>query len=158
MGTVILICGKICSGKSSYAARLRAENGGILLSVDEIMLAVFGQYAGEKHDEYAARVRAYLLDKAMELAKHGYVVILDWGFWRRSDRTETREFFQKHGIACQLHVLDVSEEEWRERIVRRNRAVEAGETQAYFIDDALAAKFASLYEPPTAEESDVLVQ
>ncbi len=52
MAKVFLICGKICCGKSTYAKRLQAENNAVLLSVDEIMLAVFGLYAGEKHDEY----------------------------------------------------------------------------------------------------------
>lgn len=39
---VILICGKRCSGKSTYAERLRDKNNAVILSVDEIMLGVFG--------------------------------------------------------------------------------------------------------------------
>lgn len=51
MAKVFLICGKICSGKSTYAEQLRVKNKtAILLSVDEIMLSIFGQYIGERHD------------------------------------------------------------------------------------------------------------
>ena len=46
MGKAILICGKICSGKSTYAARLKKETNAVLLSVDEIMLDLFGLYDG----------------------------------------------------------------------------------------------------------------
>ena len=38
MAKVILLCGKICCGKSSYAGRIRKENCAAVLSVDEIML------------------------------------------------------------------------------------------------------------------------
>jgi predicted kinase len=48
---VILICGKICSGKTTYTKKLIEENKAVLLSCDEITFALFGQYIGEKHDE-----------------------------------------------------------------------------------------------------------
>ena len=44
MAKVILICGKICSGKSTYAQQLRRENRAVVLSIDEVMLAFFGQH------------------------------------------------------------------------------------------------------------------
>ena len=56
MAKVILICGKICSGKSTYAEKLRMENKAVLLSIDEIMLALFGFYVGNKHDEYVEKI------------------------------------------------------------------------------------------------------
>ena len=51
MPKVILICGKICCGKTTYAKKLVKEQNTVLLSCDEITLALFGQYIGEKHDE-----------------------------------------------------------------------------------------------------------
>ena len=79
MAKVFLICGKLCSGKSTYAKQLQTAHQAVILSVDEIMLAVFGLYAGEKHDEYAASVRRYLHDFATkdieEMHKTGYSVV-----------------------------------------------------------------------------------
>lgn len=57
MPKVILICGKICSGKSTYAEQVRIQKQAALLSVDEITLALFGQYCGDKHDEYVERIK-----------------------------------------------------------------------------------------------------
>ncbi len=82
MAKVILICGRICCGKSTYAQRLRlGRKGAAVLSIDEIMLAMFGQHVGEKHDYYGERTENYLLKKSLELLESGIDVILDWGFW-----------------------------------------------------------------------------
>lgn len=77
MGKAILICGKICSGKSTYAARLKKETNAVLLSVDEIMLDLFGLYAGEKHDEYTEKIQKYLFEKSIEIINSGSDVVLD---------------------------------------------------------------------------------
>ncbi len=155
---VFLICGRICSGKSTYAENLRSEHNAVLLSVDEIMLAVFGLYAGEKHDEYTERIQRYLFEKSVEIVKSGHCVILDWGFWTRQKRAAAREYYQRRGIACEFHYIDIADGLWKEQIDRRNHMVLAGETEAYLIDDALAAKFAGLFEPPADDEIDVWVR
>ena len=67
MAKVILICGKICCGKTTYSQKLCSENNAVLLSVDEITLALFGQHCGDKHDEYVERTEKYLLSKSLEL-------------------------------------------------------------------------------------------
>ncbi len=155
---VILICGKICCGKTTYARRLCREEKAALLSADEIMLSVFGPYAGERHDEYAAGVRQYLLHKAAELDALGVNTVLDWGFWTKEGRREARTFFQNRGIPCVLHYLDVDDETWRARVKKRNAAVLAGETEDYYVDDNLAAKFAARFEMPDSAEADVWVR
>lgn len=38
---IYLICGKICSGKSTYSQKLRDEHKAVILSVDEITLVLF---------------------------------------------------------------------------------------------------------------------
>ena len=157
MAKVFLVCGKICSGKSTYAKQLQAAGQSVILSVDEIMLAVFGLYAGEKHDEYAANVRHYLFQKSLEGIQAGVDVILDWGFWTKAGRNEAKAFYRSRNIECELHYLDISDEVWRARINHRNQSVIAGETTAYIVDSALAAKFEAIFEPLGKEEADVWV-
>ena len=158
MATVYLICGKLCCGKSTYAKQLQAEQRAVILSVDEIMLAVFGLYAGERHDEYAANVRAYLFEKSLELLGAGVSVVLDWGFWSKAARDEAKAFYRSRNIECELHYLDIGDAVWQARIDQRNRAVLAGKTTAYIVDSALAAKFEAKFEPPAGEEVDVWVR
>ncbi|MDE5859965.1 MAG: ATP-binding protein [Oscillospiraceae bacterium] len=158
MPKVILICGKICCGKSTYAEKIRIENKAVLLSVDEIILAVFGQYAGEKHDEYVRNIQQYIFDKSLEIVQTGTNVILDCGFWTKGHRAYSKEFYKQRGIPFELHYIDISDEVWRQRIEKRNAIVKAGKTNAYYIDENLAKKFEEGVEPLTEDEIDVRIK
>ena len=158
MAKVILVCGKICSGKSTYAEKLRIENKAVLLSIDEIMLALFGLYVGDKHDEYVEKTEKYLFDKSLEIIENGIDVILDWGLWTRDERRYAKEFYSTRGIEHEIHYLNISDETWKARLDKRNRAVSAGEIIAYPVDDNLAEKFGAIFEVPDRDEIDVWVE
>lgn len=157
MAEVIMTCGRICTGKSTYAEKLRKQLGAVVPSVDEIMLALFGQDAGDMHDTYVERAKRYLFDKSVQIAGSGTDVILDWGFWIEKERRYAREFYLSRGIKCSLHYIEVPEDEWHRRIEKRNGAVAAGECSAYYVDEGIAAKFAAIFEPPAEDEIDVRV-
>ncbi len=158
MAKVILICGKICSGKSTYAEQLRIQNNAVLLSTDEITLALFGQHCGDNHDDYVERTQNYLFNKSLELIEVGINVVLDWGFWLKEERDYSREFYNSRNITCEFHYIDISEETWKARLKKRNSEVLAEMTSAYYIDDNLAEKFASIFEVPNADEINVVFQ
>ncbi len=157
MAKVILICGRICSGKSTYAQRIRKKHNAVLLSVDEIMLSIFGQYVGEKHDEYCENIQHYLFDKSLELIETGINVILDWGFWQKDEREYAKNFYKDRSIDCELHYIDVPDSVWKERIKGRNNAIAEGRAKVYYVDENLAAKFGAMFELPDNEEIDVFV-
>lgn len=155
MAKVMLICGKIASGKSVYAERIKREENAIMLSVDELVLSVLGSELGDKHDEITNRVQAYFFEKSVEIIKAGSNVLLDWGFWTKEKRTVARAFYDSRGIACEMHYIDTPDEVWRRNIDLRNCAVLTGETDAYFVDEGLMQKLESLFEVPSKEEIDV---
>lgn len=156
MAKVYLICGKICCGKTTYAQKLCNENNAVLLSVDEITLALFGQNCGDKHDEYVERTEKYLLNKSLELIENKINVVLDWGFWTKAEREFAKGFYKSRNIECELYYIDISDEVWKLRLHKRNSAVLANETSAYYVDDNLAEKFASIFELPSEDEIDVV--
>ena len=158
MAKVIMLCGRLCSGKSTFAARLRDELGAAVLSVDELMIALLGRETGEMHDEYVRRAKGYLYGKAVDIARAGACVVLDQGFWSRSERDEARAYFAANGVECELRYLRISDEEWSRRIDKRNAEVAAGRSDAYFVDDGLRAKFISLFEEPADGEADVVIE
>lgn len=158
MSKVILICGKICCGKSTYAEEMRIKNKAVLLSVDEIMLSVFGQYAGDQHDEYVRNVQQYLFEKSLEMIQIGADVIMDCGFWTKGHRDYCKEFYRRRGIPCELHYIDISDEVWKQRLEKRNHAVSAGKNNAYYVDENLIEKFTAGFEPLSEDEIDVWVK
>lgn len=157
MAKVIMICGKICCGKSTYAHTLRMQHKGVILSADEIMLALLPPYLGDKHEEYVHKTQTYLFNKSVEIVESGIDVILDWGFWGADDRQRAKQFFAGHNIECELHFLSLSDEEWHGRIAKRNSAVAAGDPGAYFVDENLAEKCLSRFEAPRPEEVDLWI-
>jgi len=155
MSRVILICGKIASGKSVYAQRIAQQEKAVLLSVDELVLSVLGGDLGEKHDEITRRVQAYLFNKSLEIVRAGTNVLLDWGFWTRERRAEARAFYLENSVACEFHYIDVQDAVWHRNIEIRNQAVLDGKADAYFVDEGLMKKLESLFEAPDSEEIDV---
>ena len=156
MAKVIMTCGKLCSGKSTYARKLQEELGAIILSIDELMLTLFPEGTGEMHDIYARRAEQYLLTQSLKILEAGTDVILDWGLWTLEQRQRLRTFYTENGIENEIHYLRIGEEEWNRRIRKRNE-VREGDPAAYFVDEGLLKKFESLFEEPAAEEADVIL-
>lgn len=157
MPKAILICGKLASGKSVYCENLRRKERAVVLSVDEITLALFDSQLGDKHEEICARTQQYLFQKSLEVMEAGVNIILDWGFWQKRSRDEARAFYETCCIPCEMHYIDVPKEIWKKNIEKRNRAVADGTTAAYPIDAELIGKLERLFEAPTRDEIDVWV-
>ena len=155
MVKVILICGKICSGKTTYAKRLMKSNKAVLLSVDEITLALFGQHIGEKHDEICEKTQNYLFEKATEIIASNISVIFDWGFWTSEERRYATEFFKGKGIKIEWHYINVSDDIWKKNLYKRNGRIASGQDDFYYIDDNIADKFIRLFEAPSKDEIDI---
>lgn len=155
---VILLCGKICAGKTFYASKLAEKLNAVTFSTDEIMLQVFGQDAGEMHDTYTERIKNFIYQKSLQTAGAGVDVIIDNGLWKADERAYAKNFFAANGIDCELHYLDVSEEERKKRIEKRNLTVKAGESSAYYVDEGLSRKLDEAFETPLECECDKIIR
>lgn len=157
MAKVVMTCGKICCGKSTYARTLRDELGAVILSIDEITLSLFPEGAGDLHDIYALRAEKYLLSLTLQILSAGTDVILDWGLWTKAQRSRLRAFWNENHIANEIHYLKLSPSEWERRISKRNAEINKQEPSAYEVDEGLLKKTESLFEEPSKEEVDRIV-
>lgn len=159
MGKVILICGKIGSGKTTYANRLADQMNAVIITQDELMLGIFGaelyEEEPEKYEKYCSRMESYVKRKAGEAAKAGANVICENGFWSRSERDELRQFYSDRGVAFELHYIDTPEEQRLQNIRCRNREIGQGKLHFYLNSEKEIYHF---FDIPTADEIDVLVQ
>ncbi len=158
MSKVILICGKICSGKTYYAQKLVRSQNKVLLSCDEIMLSFAENGFALDYDQLSERVKAYLLQKAVEIVSCGTEVILDWGFWSKGERQRVIAFFNRHGVKYEWHYVDISDVDWKLNIQERNRAVAQGDIEHYLLDEGLFLKMNRIFEIPERSEMDVWYQ
>jgi len=155
LSKVILICGKICSGKTTYAKNIAKNIDAIILSADELMLSLFGQHLGEKHDEIAEKTENYLYKKSVELISNGLNVILDWGFWTKEKRLFATEYYTRMGIKAEWHYIEIDDTTWKKYLEKRNNAIENNEQESYYIDENITKKFLNMFEEPKPDEIDV---
>lgn len=159
MAKVIITCGKICCGKTTYAKKLCARMPAVLLSVDEAMLGIFGNDVGEKHEECTKLIKTYLKKKAVETVCNGINVVMDWGLWTKTERKEIRSYFKANNAECAIHYLEIEDGEWMRRIVKRNGDLSSsGVNDAYFVDNGLLEKCRMIFEKPEEDEIDVLLK
>lgn len=152
MPKVLIMCGKICSGKSTYAEKLKLENKAVILSVDELTLALFENQAGEKLDFYVEKLKEYFLKKSLDIVEAGADVILDWGFWTKKERDYAREFYDSRNISYQFYYMNVGIDEWKKRILKRNQEIKREQLEAYPIDKGLLSKVEKMFEEPDGKE------
>ncbi len=153
MGKVILVCGKIGSGKTTYANKLAKQINAVNISQDEIMLSLFDAelYYNEpkKYETYCSEVEQYVKRKAGEAAKAGAIVISENGFWSRSERDELRKFYNDMGVKCELHYIDTPEDVRLQNIRCRNEKILQGKLHFYLTNDKDIYHF---FETPTENE------
>lgn len=153
MGKVIVLIGRLCSGKTTYVRRLMEEEHAIPLSSDELMQTIFPEPLGDQFDKYCRRGMQYLYQLAGQLARSGAVVVLDMGMWTRENRREVREALE--GVELDWRWLRVDDDEWKRRIEERNRRIREGRGQLheYFVDEGLLNKANAMFQPPEEDES-----
>ncbi len=155
MAKVILICGKICSGKTFYCKSLQQRYNAVLLSCDEIESQIFHHTLGEKHDIVAVDIQKYLHKKAVDIIFVGGNVVLDWGFWTKSERESVSDYYRSKGIEYEWHYVEVSDEIWARNIASRNKDVISGKSEDYYVDEGLLDKIKSQFEVPSRDEIDI---
>src|SRR5260221_6939533 len=105
---LVLLCGLPASGKTTLARELAEAYGAVRLNADEWKLALG---IDPFDDDLRVRLERQLLALTQRLLTLGTSVILEWGFWARSERDDLREVARSLGAAVELRFLDVPYDE-----------------------------------------------
>jgi hypothetical protein len=159
MPTTHLISGLPCSGKTTYAAALKADRNCVLFSLDRWLITAFGRYsiAEVGHEEHTRRVlacRELIWDSASELLRRDVDVILDDGFFLRQNRMRYVEMSNQLGANATIHYMDTPASAIRARLAERNARLPQFNFE---IDPATLEGFVGLYEVPSESEGADLV-
>lgn len=156
MPKVIALCGKICSGKTFYANKIKEEKNAVILSTDEATFYLMDNEQGERYDDFAKRVNEYLMKKAIDIVRAGANVILDWGFWSKKERINLTNYYKKCNIPVEWHYVDVTQEKWQDLIKKRNELIVSGQEEySFYFDDGLKKKLLDSFNEPSKEEMDI---
>jgi predicted kinase len=92
MATAHLIHGYLGAGKTTFARQLEADLPALRLSHDEWMAGLFGEDPPETaFADQHRRVWEVMTPVWTRLLTLGCDVVLDFGFWRRSERDSVRD-------------------------------------------------------------------
>lgn len=155
MAKVILVCGKICSGKSYYAKLLKHKTNGVILSCDEVLFDFALNNGGGNHDALVEKIKLYLYKKSEEIIAAGANVILDFGFWSKKERDNISKYYLERNIIFEWHYIDIADEDWMRNIKERNQQVCENLVPAYYVDEGLKMKLNSIFEKPSKNEMDI---
>ena len=157
MGKVILICGKICSGKSYYSRMIKDDLNAVVISPDEATYELINNEQGEFYNVFSERLNKYLTKKVGEIARAGANVIFERGLWTKKDREEIVKYYRDKNIECEIHYVYVDDETWNQNIAERNKRIqdENGGSD-FYLDEGLMKKLESFWEEPTEDEYDII--
>lgn len=157
MAKVILVCGKICSGKSYYSRSIKDALNAVIISPDEATYDLINNEQGEFYNIFSKRLVEYLTKKVGEIAQAGANVIFERGLWTKADRLKTVKYYKDRNIECEIHYVKVDDETWKKNIAERNKKVKDGNGGFdFYLDEGLMKKLESFWEEPTEEEIDVV--
>lgn len=154
--SIIMLCGRIGSGKTTYAKMLQREKKMIVLSCDDFVLAVNDDLC--KRHEIQKKVSMQLFALAKQIWSNGLSVILDFGFWYKEQRKKIRREFEKEGIKVELHYCKCNINQTNSRIMQRNDKILQNKVEGYIIDLNLKAELDAKFEEPDENEVDVFVE
>ena len=80
----------------------------------------------------------------------GVDVVLDWGFWSRSERDDFRSRAAALGVRAEVRFLDVPRDELSARLAVRDTDPSQS---AFRVSDAELDLYRTLFEPPTPDET-----
>lgn len=154
-GRMHLILGPVGAGKSTYAARLAAEQRAVRFTLDEWMAALFwpdrpSSGVMEWYVERTERCVDLIWTQAVRTVVTGTDVVLEIGLIRRAERERLYERVDVGGHQLHLHLLDAPREVRWARVERRNQ--ERGATFSMEVPPAIFAYASDLWEPVDDDE------
>jgi predicted kinase len=139
----VLLCGLPASGKTTLARELADEYRAVRLNPDEWEVAL----GADPFDEgFQGRLEEAFWELTQRLLVLGTSVVLEWGFWARSERGEKREAARRLGVAVELRFLDAPHDELVRRVVARHTV------GGIPITETDMERYRRRFQPPTDDE------
>jgi predicted kinase len=150
MATLHLIVGLPCAGKTTLAKQLELEQSALRFTPDEWHTRLFGlDLEHPDHDARHGLIETMMWDVAARALHLGTNVILDFGFWGKSEREDYRARASQLGARSTVHFLNVPLAELLARLEIRNTNLPAGTFQ---IPASKLLEWTQIFQAPSEDE------
>jgi predicted kinase len=149
MSEIILCCGKICSGKSTFAKYLEKEYKYFNFSADEWMLKLFDETSDRSiFDKNHKNYIELIFSISEKLLKNQHNVVLDFGFWNKAERIKQYQHFQDLNFKIVLIYFPISFEDQVKNMVKRQNT---SDLNHYTFTENSIIELNRLFEEPDDE-------
>jgi predicted kinase len=154
--TVYIVCGFIGAGKTTFSKKLEKETGAFRITKDEWMVRIFGNTpVKENFEKLDGNVTKLSVDFAFHLVERGIDVILDEGYWVKSQRDELKVRVENAGAKWVLYYVEIPLEEMRKRVAIRSN--NPGK-ESFEISEEMFDSYVKFWEPPVEDEGYLLAK
>jgi len=118
-----VICGFIGAGKTTFARNLEKETGAIRVTKDEWIIKIFGNKitSDKNFERYDKNITKLATDIAFKILKAGKDVIIDEGFWVKSQRDDIKKKILQVGAKPIFYYVESTVEKMKERVINRSK-------------------------------------
>lgn len=118
-----VICGFIGAGKTTFARKLEKETGAIRVTKDEWIIKIFGNKItlDNNFEVYDKNITKLATDIAFKILKAGKDVIIDEGFWVKSQRDDIKKKILQVEAKPIFYYVESSVEKMKERVINRSK-------------------------------------
>ena len=150
-----VICGFIGAGKTTFARKLEKETGAIRVTKDEWIIKIFGNKItlDNNFEVYDKNITKLATDIAFKILKAGKDVIIDEGFWVKSQRDDIKKKILQVGAKPIFYYVENSVEKMKERVINRSNNPTK---DSFEINEEMFDKYLKYWEPPKKEEGILL--
>ncbi len=154
-GIMYLIEGPVGAGKSTYAAQLAAERGGVHLNLDEWMVTLFAADRPEEnfmgwYAECKRRLLAQIWRVASSIVAAGHTVVLELGLVDAASREAFYARVDDGNHVLRVTVLDADVDVRRARVIGRNET--QGATFRMHVPPEIFELANAAWQPPSVAE------
>jgi hypothetical protein len=152
-----VICGFIGAGKTTFARKLEKETKAIRITKDEWIIKIFGnKIASDKNfEEYDKNVTGLARDIAFKILESGGDVIIDEGFWAKSERDDLRRKILNVGAKPIIYYVECPLAKMRERVVSRSKNPPS---DSFEINEEMFNSYLKYWQPPEEDEEFILAK
>ena len=146
-----VICGFIGAGKTTFSRKLEKETKATRITKDEWMIKIFGNKItlDKNFEEYDNNVTELARNIAFKILESGGDVIIDEGFWVKSQRDDIKKKILDTGAKPIFYYIDCSVEEMRERVVNRSKNPPL---DSFEINEEMFDSYLKYWQPPKEDE------
>jgi predicted kinase len=152
-----VICGFIGAGKTTFARKLEKETGAIRITKDEWVIKIFGNKitSDNNFEKYDKNITELATDIAFKILKAGKDVIIDEGFWVKSQRDDIKKKISEVGAKPILYYVECPVEKMRERVVTRSKIPSE---DSFEINGEMFDSYLKYWQPPEEDEEFILAK